>query len=137
MSEPAGGKFNLSFGTVTGGQVIVGDYNTVSQRIGLSTAETAELRSLFTDLRAGVTAQAPAPLPAEAEAQVTDLEGALVSEAPDPGRVGRVLRWFRTNAPQLAGAVVSVVINPLVGKVVEGAGSAIAQRLSDVIAEET
>ena len=37
----------------------------------------------------------------------------------------------------LAGAVVSVVINPLVGKIVEGAGSAIAERFSQVIAEET
>ena len=137
MSEPAGGKFNLSIGSVTGSQVIVGDYNRVSQRIGLTGREAAELRSLFSDLRAGVAADAPAPVQAEAEAQVAELEGALVSEQPDPGRVRRVLRWFKENAPQLAGAVVSVVINPLVGKVVEGAGSAIAEQLSHVIAEET
>jgi hypothetical protein len=47
-----------------------------------------------------------------------------------------VLRWFRDNAPQLAGAVVSVVINPLVGKVVEGAGEAIANQFREVVKEE-
>jgi hypothetical protein len=135
--EPGAGKFNLQIGTVTGGQVIVGDYNTVSQRIGLTPAETDELRSLFTDLRSGVSAGAPAKVQPEAEVQVAELEAALVSEEPDPGRVRRVLRWFRENAPQLAGAVVSVIINPLVGKVVEGAGSAIADRFREVIADET
>ncbi len=135
--QPEAGKFNLQIGTVTGSQVIVGDYNTVSQRIGLTPAETDQLRSLFTGLRSGVSANAPAGVQPEAETQVAELEAALVSEQPDPGRVRRVLRWFRENAPQLAGAVVSVVINPLVGKVVEGAGAAIAERFQEVIAEET
>jgi hypothetical protein len=139
MSDPesAGGKFNLQIGTVTGSQVIVGDYNTVSQKIGLTPEESDELRSLFTDLRSGVSAGAPARIQPEAEVQVAELEAALISEQPDPGRVRRVLGWFRENAPQLAGAVVSVVINPLVGKVVEGAGAAIAERFREVIAQET
>jgi hypothetical protein len=51
--------------------------------------------------------------------------------------VRKVLRWFRDNAPQLTGAVVSVVVNPLVGKAVEGAGEAIADQFKEVVDEET
>lgn len=46
------------------------------------------------------------------------------------------MRWLKGYAPQLAGAVVSVVINPLVAKLVEGAGTAIADRFKEVVEEE-
>jgi hypothetical protein len=134
--EPSAQKFSIQIGTVNDSQVVVGDGNTVSQRIGLTPAETAELQSLFDGLKSSVNAQAPPEVQEAAEAHVRELEGALVATEPDPGTVRRVLRWFKANAPQLAGAVVSVVINPLVGKVVEGAGTAIADRLHQVIADE-
>ena len=69
-------------------------------------------------------------------AQAEELERAVVGERPDVGRVRTVLRWFRDDAPQLAGAAVSVVVNPLVGKVVEGAGEAIADQFKELIKEE-
>ena len=47
-----------------------------------------------------------------------------------------MLAWFKDNAPQFAGAVVSVVVNPLVGKVVEGAGDAVADRFRQVVNEQ-
>ena len=81
--------------------------------------------------------EAPPERRDEAVAQAEELERAAVSERPDVGRVRNVLRWFRDNAPQLAGAVVSVVVNPLVGKVVEGAGEAIADQFKQVVKEET
>jgi len=129
------GKYNIQFGSVTGSQIVVGDYNTVSQRIGLSPEETAQLRALFSDLRTTVGDVAPKELRGEAIAQANELEGTLVSEHPDPGSVRRVLGWFRQHAPELAGAVLSVLVNPLVGKVIEGAGSAIAEKLHQVVAE--
>jgi hypothetical protein len=114
----------------------MGDYNTVSQRVGLTPQETAELRTAFSDMRTTVARGAPPERRDEALAKADELERAVVAEQPDPGRIRTVLRWFRDNAPQLAGAVVSVVINPLVGKVVEGAGEAIANQFREVVKEE-
>ena len=129
-------KFNVQFGNVTESQVVVGDYNTVSQRIGLSPEETAELRVLFSDFKSTVAESAPSDVRSEAVAQADELERAVVAEEPNAGTVRNVLRWFKEHAPQLAGAVVSVVVNPLVGKLVEGAGTAIADRFREVVEDE-
>jgi hypothetical protein len=134
--EQRGGKFNVSFGDVTQSQIVMGDYNTVSQRVGLTPEETAELRAAFSDMRTTVARDAQPEQREEALAKAHELERAVVAEQPDPGRIRTVLRCFRDNAPQLAGAVVSVVINPLVGKVVEGAGEAIANQFREVVKEE-
>jgi hypothetical protein len=130
------GKFNIHIGDVSRSQVVIGDYNTVTQKMGLSPEEAAELRRVFEGLRSSVEEEAPSERRGEAVAKAEELERAVVSERPDAGRVRRVLRWFRENAPQLAGTVVSVVINPLVGKLVEGAGEAIAAQFRELIDEE-
>jgi hypothetical protein len=121
---------------VSQSQVVIGDYNTVTQKVGLSAEEAAKLRGVFESFRSSVAQEAPPERRDEAVAQAEELERAVVSERPDAGRVRRVLRWFRENAPQLAGTVVSVVVNPLVGKLVEGAGEAIADQFKELIAEE-
>ena len=36
-------------------------------------------------------------------------------------------RWFLDHAPKLFGAVTAVIVNPIVGKVVQTAGDAIAE----------
>lgn len=135
--ESSGSKYNVSFGDVTESQVVMGDYNTVSQKVGLSPQETAELRSVFGDLRSAVAEGAPPGKRDAALDRAAELERALVSEHPDPERTRSVLGWFRDNAPQLVGAVVSVVVNPLVGKVVEGAGKAIAGQFRELAEDES
>jgi hypothetical protein len=130
------GKFNIHIGDVSDSQVVIGDYNIVTQKAGLSPEEAAKLRGVFADFRSSVEAEAPPERRDEAVAQAEELERAVVSEQPDVGRVRKVLRWFRDNAPQLTGAVVSVVVNPLVGKVIEGAGEAIADQFKQVVKEE-
>jgi hypothetical protein len=134
--EASGGKFNVSFGDVAQSQIVMGDYNTVSQKVGLTPQEAAELRSVFGNLRSVVAEGALPDQREEALNQAADLERALVTEHPDPERARTVLGWFRANAPQLVGAVVSVVVNPLVGKVVEGAGKAIADQFRELAKEE-
>lgn len=136
-SDPPGSKFNISFGDVTQSQFVTGDYATVSMNVGLTPQETGQLRELFAGLHSAVAEHAPPDRRAEAEEHARELEQAVVSEQPDPDRVRAVLRWFREKAPQLAGVVVGVVVNPIVGKVVEGAGEAIADRFRAVIAEES
>ncbi len=135
--DQSAGKFNIHIGDVSQAQVVIGDYNTVTQKAGLTPEEAAKLRGVFEQFRSSVEKEAPPERRGEAVAQAEELERAVVSERPDVGRVRTVLRWFRDNAPQLAGAVVSVVVNPLVGKAVEGAGEAIADQFKEVVKEET
>ena len=136
QEEQPPGKFNIQFGNVTQSQIVMGDYNTVAQKVGLTPEETAELRSMFGDLRTTVAEQAQPEQRDEALGQAEELERAVVAEQPDPRRIRKVLGWFRDNAPQLLGTVVSVVVHPLVGKVVEGAGQAIADQFRQVVKEE-
>jgi hypothetical protein len=134
--DQSSGKFNIQFGDVSDSQLVVGDYNTVSQRIGLTPEEAVQLRAVFADFKSAVAEQSPEELRADAQAHADELERAVVTERPDPGAVRRVLRWFKEHAPELAGVVAGVVINPLVGKLVEGAGAAIADRFRSVVREE-
>jgi hypothetical protein len=130
MSE---GKYNISFGNVTNSQIVTGDYNRVAQTVGLTPDDVLALRSVFDDLRANVAAGAPPESRQEALAQAAELESALVAEKPDASRVRRALLWFRDHAPQLVGTVASVVVHPLVGRVVEGAGQAVAKHVREAV----
>lgn len=124
------GKFNISFGgSVDRSSIAIGDYNTLVQTNALTPAEADELRRMFESLRGEVAAKAtPASRDAAVE-QAAELERAVVAGNPDPGRVTRALRWFRDHAPEVAGAVASVVLTPVVGKLVEGAGAELAKQL--------
>ncbi len=135
--ESTGNKFNLKIGDVHGGQVTVGDYAQVTQNVGLSPKEAGELRDVFDGLRATVAEKAPADKREAALAQAKALEGAIVTDHPQPDLVRRALRWFRDNAPELAGAVAGIVVNPLVGKVVERAGKGIADQFREIADAES
>jgi hypothetical protein len=127
------GKYNISFGNVANSQIVTGDYNHVSQTVGMSADDVAALRRVFDDLRTAVAAEVPQEQRAEAVAQVAELEQALVAKEPDPGRVRKALAWFRRHAPKVAGAVAAIVVNPLVGKVVESAGEAVGKRVREAV----
>ncbi len=133
---PPTGRFNVSFGNVSKSQVVMGDHNTVTQHVGLSAAETAELRAVFAGLADTVQSDVAPELRAVALAETTELERAVLAPEPDPNRARAALRWFREHAPQLAGVVVSVLVHPLVGKAVEGAGDAIAEQFAQLVRSE-
>ena len=129
-------SFNISIGTAQDNQFNTGDNITATQHVGLTAKEAGDLAQLFAALKADVAATAPVAVKADAAARAAELEQAITGDEPDPGTVRRVLRWFKEHAPEVAGAVVSVVVNPLVGKAVEGAGTAIAERFHDMVKEE-
>ena len=133
MTDPS--KFNINIGEVRDSTVTIGDYNTVVQNNRISPEEAAELKSVFEGLRSEVAEKAPPEERDEALGKTAELEEAVVAPEPDPGRVKRVLGWFKEHAPELAGSVVSVVVHPLIGKIVEGAGEAIAARLREAVEE--
>ncbi len=109
------------------GQAVIGKDITQTQIQSPPTAE--ELRQLaaaFAALRDEVERDAPPELREEAIKQAEVLEKATTGPKPDVSAMASARRWFLEHAPKLFGAVTSVIVNPIVGKVVQAAGDAIA-----------
>ena len=101
-----------------------GALRVASLRYGM---DAAEINKLFEGLVGLVQQEAPPEKKAKALSEVGELKKAVLADKPDLGRMESVLRWFRKNIPQLAGAVGSVILNPLIGKVVEAAGEIVVE----------
>jgi hypothetical protein len=110
------------------GQIVVGDNNQQTQTsIGGSTTEVTqadlvELQQIFEALRNQVKAAISPEQQSRALERVDELEAAVTEEKPDLTTIEYVKQWFAKNFPTLTGAVVGVVVHPIVGKVVEAAG---------------
>jgi hypothetical protein len=117
------------------GQVAVGTNIAQSQTLGaaaVSAEELARLRAAFADLAVQVAAEAPPQRRAAAAERIGELEQACLADEPDVTTIQYVARWFRSNVPQLAGAVAGIVIHPIVGKLVGAAADALAAEFSAV-----
>ncbi|HEX7974833.1 MAG TPA: hypothetical protein VF498_10520, partial [Anaerolineales bacterium] len=55
-----------------------------------------------------------------------ELEEAIRTERPDLTTVEYVRNWFLQNLPGLAGTVTGVLVNPIIGKLVQAAGDGLA-----------
>lgn len=97
-----------------------------SVRYGL---DAAELAGLFAALRKQVEELAPADKKDEAMQQVDQLKAAVQEPKPSINKIEAVVNWFKKNLPSLAGAVVSVVVNPIVGRMVSTAGELAAEEI--------
>ncbi|MGD2039879.1 MAG: CHAT domain-containing protein [Anaerolineae bacterium] len=86
-----------------------------------------ELNALFQSLYELVETQAPPESKAAAIEKVDELQQAVTEKKPNLDRMEAVQNWFKKHIPRLAGAVTSVILNPLVGKLVESAGEMIAE----------
>lgn len=129
--EKAGRSYTAHVSGSVSGQFIQGDGNYQVQTAGtgpVTEADLAEVRKLLEELRARVEAEAPPEKKAEALQQVKELQETLETKDPEdvPDRLGGVKSWFKRNLPALAGAVVSVIVNPIVGKIVEAVGTGLA-----------
>jgi hypothetical protein len=112
-------------------QVAVGKGITQIQTVGaprpeVSEAELAELRHMLADLKARVEAEAPPDKKDAALERLGELEEAVTAAEPDLPTKEYVKTWFVKHLPGLAGAVTSLVVHPIVGKLVEAAGDALA-----------
>lgn len=121
-------------GTVTGGvrdgQVAIGKGITQSSVRGdpaaVTEAELTALRRELAELRVRVAAEAPPELADSALERVDELEAAIEQDEPDLTTIEYVRNWFAGKLPGVAGTVTSVVFSPIVGKLVEAAGEAVA-----------
>jgi hypothetical protein len=113
------------------GQVAVGEdirQNQTTFTVGqhLSPEELQQMRDAFASLRGQVEREAPPEVREEAVRQAEALEQAATAAEPDVSAMSKVRGWFLRHAPGLLGAVTGVIVNPILGKVVEAAGDHIA-----------
>jgi hypothetical protein len=118
-------------GSSIGGQVAVGRGITQTQTIGAAQAKAtqadlAQLHQLLTDLKNQIATEAPLTKKDAALERVRELEEAITAQEPDLTTMEYVNRWFAKHLPKLAGVVTSVVVHPIVGKLVEAAGDSLA-----------
>jgi hypothetical protein len=88
-------------------------------------SELEELSQLLAALRSKIEAEAQADQKDAALERVQELEQAVTEKKPDLSTMEYVRNWFVKNLPGLAGAVTSVVVHPIVGKLVEAGGDAL------------
>jgi hypothetical protein len=88
------------------------------------------MEGLLSALRELVAEQSPSDQKEEALHEVDLLQEAVEEDEPNLSRMESVLNWFKDNIPQLAGAVASVILNPIVGKVLEAAGDLAAEEFT-------
>lgn len=120
---------NIS-GTISG-QVAIGENITQTQTIkadspDVTEADIAALHKLIAELKEQIASTAPADKQTVALEKASELEEAITAKEPDISTMEYVRNWFGKNLPQLAGAVTGLVVNPIVGKLVEAAGETIA-----------
>ena len=128
--QKSGDVINADITGPTSGQIAVGKGITQTQIKGqpaaVTEAELIELRKLLSDLKARIEVEAPPEKKDAALERARELEEAVTAKKPDLTTMEYVKQWFGKNLPTIAGAVTGIVINPIVGKVVEAAGEGLA-----------
>jgi hypothetical protein len=129
-TQPASININMT-GNIPG-QLAVGENIQQKQHIqavtgALTKLEQETLFALLETLKQKVASEAPLEQKDTALEKLTQLEETLHTNEPDVSTMGHVKDWFVQNIPQLAGAVTGLIVNPLVGKLVEAAGETVAQ----------
>jgi hypothetical protein len=104
-------------------QVGIG-YDIVQTQI--TAPERLQLRKLFDRIAAEVEAEARPEERAEAVAKVRELEASLTKGPPQLDRTERAKGWLLEHLPGIAGTLTATFVNPILGKLVEASGDALA-----------
>ena len=95
----------------------------------ITQADLQQLRTLFDDFKQQIEQQAPPDKKAAALERLGELYQEITSKKPELSTFDYVKNWFAKNLPGLLGGVTSLIINPLVGKVVEAASGVAADAI--------
>ncbi len=133
--------FKVNIGGGVSGQVAVGKNISQSQVrssgvSAVSEVELAELEKAFAELQALVEQQSPPEQKNAALERVRELKEAVTEEKPDLTTMEYVKKWFGKNLPKVAGAVGSIVVHPIVGRLVEAAGDTLVDEFKQRFGEE-
>jgi hypothetical protein len=111
-------------------QVAVGK-DIVQQQINQSgpvtEADLDQVKKLFADFKKQVAKEAPPDKREAALEHADELEKELTSKKPTATTFGYVRNWFFKYAPAVLGGLTSIVVHPIVGKIVEAAGEMAAK----------
>lgn len=124
-------------GSATGQTAIGLDITQVhTEAAPVSEAELAELRQAIDSLKAQVAEQGPPAQQAEAVQHLEELHKAVTAPKPELSTIESVRNWFVKNIPTMAGAVTTIILGPIVGRLVQAGGDVLAadfkQRLGGV-----
>jgi hypothetical protein len=90
--------------------------------------QVSQLADLLAALRSEVASRTPPEQREAALAKIAELETAIAGEdQPDLVTMDYVRGWFSKRLPQFAGAVVSLIVHPLVGQLVTAAGESMVE----------
>jgi len=120
-------------GNVSGQIAIGNDINQSKTKIhqDVTSEELDTLRQLINELRTKIIAVADSEMKDAALERVDELEQAVTEEKPDLTTMEYVKKWFGKKLPALAGAVTSVVVHPIVGKLVEAGGDLLVKEFQE------
>jgi hypothetical protein len=129
--KKSGDTISATIGNVSDrSQVAVGHHIEQSQVHGsppvMTEAEMAQLRQMFEELKTKIAQETPPAEKNKALERVDELQEAVTAKEPDLTTMEYVRNWFVKNLPSVAGSVVSLIVHPLVGKLVEVGGEAIS-----------
>jgi formate dehydrogenase maturation protein FdhE len=129
--KKSGDTINATIGNVSDrSQIAVGHHIEQSQVHGappvMTEAEMVQLRQMFEELKTKIAQEAPPAEKDKALERVDELQEAVTAREPDLTTMEYVRNWFVKNLPSVAGSVVSLIVHPLVGKLVEVGGEAIS-----------
>ena len=129
--KKSGDTISATIGDVSdGSQVAVGHHIKQSQVHGappvMTEEEMAQLRQMFDELKTRIAQDVPPAAKEKALERVDELQEAVTAKEPDLTTMEYVRNWFVKNLPSVAGSVVGLIVHPLVGKLVEVGGDALA-----------
>src|SRR4051794_7777180 len=129
------GRYDVKVDGSVSGQMAVGSgINqtwTTAAAEPLTAVDLVELNHLIVELAAKVAAEAPAGSRDSALERVDELGKALDPAEPRVHTLAAIRDWFVDHLPKLAGAVTSVIVNPLVGRLVEAAGDVASRQFTE------
>lgn len=129
------GNHNMQIDNVHGLNLTLGGrghrQSLYQNRAPVAESDLAVLQRIFAGLRAQIAAEAPTEQKTAALVKIDELEDAIEMGQPDLSTMESVKNWFTTHMPTFAGAVTSVVVHPIVGKLVEAAGDMLAADFRD------
>jgi hypothetical protein len=125
---------NVSGGNIAIGRTVHQTSHVVSAPEAVTPQELADLKQQFAQLRESLLDDAE--VPDEAADKLDQLEQAVTAPTPDVGAMERIRNWFLGHAPKVAGSVMALVVNPIVGSLVAAAGDAVSSEFRKRFVDE-
>lgn len=130
MPGDHGDRFTVRVGGEVSGQTVVGDGNVVNRTYtyaaGPVTAEELDdLRAAFDELRSLLAGEA-GDQSELARQKIDELEQAITAEEPEVVTMEAIQSWFSHKLPRLADSVNSLILNPIVTRLIAAAGDHVA-----------